>query len=95
MRRSSFIGTVSVFMRILHLQQGVAQEVFERCFEERNIFFIYVTEAVNFTTAVNDCVARGATLVRITDDEEFNFAREFMDNTSLLGVNAWIGILCL
>ena len=95
MRRSSFIKTVSVFIRLLLLNQGVAQEVFELCFEKRNILFIYVTEAVNFTTATDDCVARGATLARISDDEAFDFAREFMDNTSLVDINARIGIFSL
>ena len=42
-------------------------------------FFIYVLEEVNFLTARSNCEIRGATLGRISDNAEFDFAREFMD----------------
>ena len=80
-------------LQLLHLRQCVAQEVteFTSCFEDRNILFIYVTDYVNVTRAMDGCLARGATLARISDEVDFNFAREFMDSTSFTSNHVWIG----
>ena len=64
-----------------------------RCFEEcfGDIKFIFVAEEVSFNDAVADCVQRGATLARISNRAEFDFAREFMDGSTLTESGAWIG----
>ena len=72
--------------------EGGTQVAFTECFEERDTLFIYVIEPVSFASAINDCEARGATLARISDEEEFNFAREFMDNTNFTDGSVWIGM---
>ena len=87
--RRSVEGLMLLWLLISY--EVLSQEVFTRCFEERNILYIYVAEAVNFFAARDDCEERGATLARISDDVEFAFAREFMDDTRFTLVNAWIG----
>ena len=66
--------------------------MFTSCFEGRNVLLIYVIEEVNFINAIDECVARGATLARISNEEEFNFTRNFMDDTGFVDVSVWIGM---
>ena len=66
-------------------------QFFETCFGEDK--FIYLTDPLNFSAAAADCVQRGATIARISNRAEFDFAREYMDESLFTWINVWIGSL--
>ena len=79
------------FFFVLEMRVGLSQEVFTSCFDDSNMFLTYVTQPLTFEAAKADCESRNATLARISNQNEFNFARDLMESTGLMAIDAWIG----
>ena len=59
---------------------AVRGQVTSGCFEEAN--FSYFLETANFSEAVTLCEREGGTLARISNESEFNFVHDLVNNAT-------------